>query len=105
MNGGNMDWNKAPRWAKWYAEDKNGKKYWYEKKPWINERWKCWNTEENNAYVKIFGKTEPNENWKDSLIKRPKKLDINLLAKKINKLRTKLEKAEKRLVHLKENEE
>ena len=27
-------WENAPEWANWYARDKNGQGYFYEKKPW-----------------------------------------------------------------------
>lgn len=66
-----VDWSKAPEWAKWHAFDECGKGYWFECIPSISKNISVWDNE-------YGGRFEPSdeyigycEEWKHSKTKRP----------------------------------
>jgi hypothetical protein len=72
------DWSKAPKWAKWVAEDEDGVWHWYEKKPVILTKYcRVWDYVDGEVEeVKHF------ENlWKYSLSRRPTKIKKTLKCK------------------------
>lgn len=59
-----IDWTKAPYWAKYAAMDSNGQWNYYSCKPYVSDH--EWGTDEE--YMSIDGVYD---NWKSSLIVRP----------------------------------
>ena len=58
-------WENAPDWANWYARDKNGQGYFYEKKPWA-----CvvsWRYPGDGRVAPIIV-----QSWRSTLQERPK---------------------------------
>ena len=60
------DWNIAPDWANYYAEDYDGLTYWYMSKPTVDTDTDSWDSNERCAQ-----QWSPCDDWKDSLQKRP----------------------------------
>lgn len=63
------DWEDAPEWANWLAQDENGYWHWYQNQPYTIE-------EDNPEWYNDGGKYEvayvPNrETWKETLEERP----------------------------------
>jgi len=65
-------WEKAPVWAKWLAQDKDGKWFWYEREPFQSDDFWDFLYGLDSKY-KLAMKGEPNERWDTTLIKKPKK--------------------------------
>jgi len=71
---GKPSWEIAPKWANWLAQDSNGSWFWYEHKPHTGIGW----IDNAGVYGPDTGKwkrasdDKPNENWKETLEKRPK---------------------------------
>ena len=63
------DWNTAPVWAKWAATDRNGKAYWFEKKPSAISGFGYWLS--NKCIYRFFAYLLPSEKWENTLEKRP----------------------------------
>ena len=63
------DWSNAPDWANWAAMDRNGKAYWFDKKP-LATGFGYWLS--NKGIYRFFAYKLPSENWENSLEQRPK---------------------------------
>lgn len=61
------DWDKAPEWAKWFAIDSDGQRWFHETKPYISDNDKFFTSDEKR--LEVFD--EPN--WKESLRQKPRK--------------------------------
>jgi hypothetical protein len=63
------NWENAPKWANWLAQDLSGHWWWYENKPKYSEP-------HATRWVAQYGKCEPVDisHWKDSLQQRPKEV-------------------------------
>ena len=67
-----INWDKAPDWAKWWAVDSNGVAFFYDVKPKIDENYSWWNNEgvsyrdDNSETYKISG-----IDWRQTLTRRP----------------------------------
>lgn len=64
------DWQKAPRWAQWFAIDANGVRSWYEQKPNLHE--------DDGFWMSLFGESVGSRGraptfpqWQESLRERP----------------------------------
>lgn len=63
-----VDWDKAPKKAKYAAQDKDGAWWFYMDKPLLGK--KLW----ISSSVPVFaGKTEPTKEWHSTLQPRPKR--------------------------------
>ena len=61
-----FDWRKAPKWANWVAQDKNGAWHWYSKKPVkLSTHWFPEGFTECESFFKV-------ENWEEQIYERPK---------------------------------
>ncbi len=61
------DWSSAPEWARWWAEDEDGRHFWYPIKPVLHsEMWKVDGTE-----FELAGSESTGVDWRNSLTKRP----------------------------------
>lgn len=61
------DWSQAPEWAKWWATDKDGERYWFKNKPeLISVTWLPFDNSEVDK-APSFGYAG---NWQDSLRER-----------------------------------
>jgi hypothetical protein len=59
----NPDWDKAPEWAQYWAQNANGALYWYEKRPaWVNRIW---------VSIGKSAHDTPYPYWRNSLQQRP----------------------------------
>jgi len=63
-----LNWNDAPEWAEWLAQDARGGWYWYKNKPFINEDINMWNV--NDPNWQRVNWCEPNPNWRNTLESR-----------------------------------
>lgn len=59
-------WDKAPKWAKWLAQDKDGRWFWFETEPKIDSS--IWIGKDDCRLEQAIPVTE----WKTSLEARPK---------------------------------
>lgn len=72
------DWDDAPEWAEWLAQDGNGAWYWYEERPYkhrLVDEWvpqECAD-QEGGVYTRFdkVSNGEKNPDWADSLERRP----------------------------------
>lgn len=64
-------WNDAPNWANWLAQDKSGKWYWFNVRPYA--RSDAWDYRETEARYKLAASSGiENEEWLSALFARPK---------------------------------
>lgn len=63
-------WDDAPNWANWLAQDKSGKWYWFDVRPYA--RADAWDYRETEARYKLAASSGiENEEWLRSLVARP----------------------------------
>jgi hypothetical protein len=62
-------WYGAPEWAKYKAQDENGKWYWYSGEVYASGS--QWLGRGDDYRLDEAGSGEPNPNWRDTLIERP----------------------------------
>ena len=63
-------WDNAPNWANWLAQDKSGKWYWFDVRPYA--RADAWDYRETEARYKLAASSGiENEEWLRSLVARP----------------------------------
>ena len=63
-------WDDAPNWANWLAQDKSGKWYWFDVKPY--SRSDAWDYRETEARHKLAASSGiENEEWPSALFARP----------------------------------
>ena len=70
-------WENAPEWAQWLAQDADGEWCWFRHRPLKDSGMHIWN---NNVSLAVKGEMQwqrsgesaPNENWRNTLEKRPK---------------------------------
>lgn len=80
-----VDWKKAPKWANWAAMDFDGSWYWFKKKPEI-VRNALWDASGKHKEFTVIHTTEcliqtlsaKRDDWKDTLQKRPKVVDVTV---------------------------
>jgi len=67
-----INWDKAPDWAKWWAMDVNGKCYFYEHKPYIDLGYNWWNCF-GNSWLDVYSETYKISgiDWRQTLTRRP----------------------------------
>lgn len=66
-----IDWNEAPDWANWAAQDECGEWFWFENKPKAeDEGWDDSKTCDENKH-EIMKCEAPCEDWRDTLTPRP----------------------------------
>ena len=63
------DWKDAPEWAKYLAQDADGRWYWYEARPKIDNILNLFYNRTDTDFALV---NSANPNWKDTLEKRPK---------------------------------
>ena len=67
-----INWDNAPKWAYWAAQDADGEWWWYEGKPYIGEKDELWLYDYAPSYdADLMCQTEPNPNWRDTLTEKP----------------------------------
>lgn len=63
-------WKDAPAWANFWAKDRSGVAYWYERRPVLNDDW--WSLPQGSTQkAKVDMVYQGGCGWQDSLIKRP----------------------------------
>jgi hypothetical protein len=72
------DWEDAPEWAEWLAQDRNGAWYWYEERPYKHEFVDEWvpqdrADQEGGVYTRFdkVSNGEKNPDWASTLERRP----------------------------------
>src|SRR5687768_11326912 len=64
------DWSSAPRWAKFWAMDSDGRCFFYKISPYLaSDMWRC--TEDNEFQIDTVSSPKSIKNWKESLQERP----------------------------------
>jgi hypothetical protein len=62
-----LDWSSAPEWAKWWAEDEDGRHFWYAIKPVLHsDMWKV-----DGTTFELAGSSSTGVDWEISLTERP----------------------------------
>lgn len=62
------DWENAPDWAQWVAQDKDGLWYWLSGKPEpLKDQWSV----DTSDRIGVSVQTNPNPNWRNTLEQRP----------------------------------
>lgn len=66
------DWDNAPEWAAYWAIDKDGRACWYKYAPNVDYDNEVWNNDDSEeSYNEYQYDRHENENWTESLRKRP----------------------------------
>jgi hypothetical protein len=65
------DWNHAPDWANWCAQNRNGNWYWFEKMPHVFNKEGKWFTRTGQSKIAGYALLR-SSTWRDELYKRPK---------------------------------
>jgi hypothetical protein len=60
------NWDDAPKWARWLAQDLTGGWWWYAKRPALDENNGFWDSAGTNEQAQF-----KNEKWQETLEKRP----------------------------------
>ena len=68
------NWNDAPEWAQWLAQDEDGDWYWYAEKPMLQNDMYMWS---NDSQYSVAYNDEENENWQSTLEERSKNNTVN----------------------------
>jgi len=66
-----VNWEQAPEWARWAAQDKNGDWWWYEVEPEIDKDEEIWDAPVGDFLDAFEGRPMSNDQWKDTLVSRP----------------------------------
>jgi hypothetical protein len=62
-------WYGAPEWARFKAQDADGRWWWYDVEPYQLRN--LWVSEGDNRETALAQSADPNPNWRDTLIERP----------------------------------
>lgn len=64
------DWDDAPEWAMWCAQNWSGKWMWFEKMPHHWDKDSCWYTRTGKSKVAGYGLLS-NPEWRTTIYKKP----------------------------------
>ncbi len=66
------NWDDAPTWAQWLAQDFCGEWWWYERKPRHHRSLKRWVEDSAKGNLDRAGSRQPeNDGWRETLERRP----------------------------------
>ena len=63
------NWQDAPEWAKYWAQDRDGQAYWYEVEPYVDERMTQWSQPNRTKVEEDMSLWLPT--WRNTLQERP----------------------------------